>query len=126
MAAEIDIDMFRETLLQEQKRLHEKQRHIELRSSSANETDENSELADYDDNHPGDAGSETESRTMDLALDENIDFMLTRIADALHKLDAGTYGSCDRCGGPINPERLRAIPYATLCIDCQDKVEDMG
>jgi DnaK suppressor protein len=37
---------------------------------------------------------------------------------ALHKLELGTYGVCERCGRPIAIERLEALPWAILCIDC--------
>lgn len=39
---------------------------------------------------------------------------------ALGKLKAGTYGTCQRCGEPIGEPRLRALPYATACIECAD------
>lgn len=38
---------------------------------------------------------------------------------ALEKLDDATYGTCDACGGPIAPERLEALPWATLCVGCK-------
>jgi RNA polymerase-binding transcription factor DksA len=44
---------------------------------------------------------------------------LAQVEDALARLDAGTFGMCTRCGNPIAPERLEAIPWAPLCIDCQ-------
>jgi DnaK suppressor protein len=37
---------------------------------------------------------------------------------ALEKLDEGTYGVCDRCGGAIAPERLAAVPWAVRCVAC--------
>lgn len=40
------------------------------------------------------------------------------IRHALHRIDAGTYGTCVRCGGPIDGRRLEALPFATLCIRC--------
>lgn len=43
---------------------------------------------------------------------------------ALGKMDAGTYGTCERCGNPIPPERLEALPWAILCIDCKQKGEN--
>ncbi len=49
--------------------------------------------------------------------------ILEQISDALRKIDQGSYGTCDRCSQPINIERLKAIPYATLCIECQETVE---
>ena len=41
---------------------------------------------------------------------------LQDVVRALGKLDEGTYGSCDACGGPIEPDRLEAIPWATRCV----------
>lgn len=40
---------------------------------------------------------------------------------ALAKMDAGTYGDCERCGRTISPERLEALPWALLCIDCKQR-----
>ncbi len=44
-----------------------------------------------------------------------------RIKVAVSRIDAGSYGECERCGGEINPKRLQALPYATECIDCASK-----
>ena len=49
------------------------------------------------------------------------DVLATKLADverALAKLADGSYGVCDRCGEPIPPERLEAIPWATRCVAC--------
>ena len=43
---------------------------------------------------------------------------LAEIAAALARLDAGTYGHCVRCGGPIAVARLETRPYAPTCITC--------
>jgi len=48
---------------------------------------------------------------------------LLRIDEALRKIDEGTYGICEDCGEEISPERLKILPYATLCRDCQEKHE---
>jgi DnaK suppressor protein len=42
---------------------------------------------------------------------------------ALGKLDHGGYGDCERCGRPISPERLEALPWAILCIRCKHEGE---
>ena len=44
---------------------------------------------------------------------------LRDVERALHKLDDGTYGICERCGDPIGAARLEAIPWARLCISCK-------
>ena len=56
-----------------------------------------------------------------------LDWLVDRadgIGRALRRLDDGTYGVCESCGGPIAPERLAAIPEATLCVDCAAEQED--
>jgi len=49
---------------------------------------------------------------------KSLDAKLRDVERALAKLDEGTYGTCDRCGGPIVPERLEAIPWAVRCVGC--------
>ena len=45
------------------------------------------------------------------------------IQEALKALDRGQYGECVRCGEDINEKRLMAVPWATLCIRCQEETE---
>jgi len=47
-----------------------------------------------------------------------LDAKLRDVERALEKLDEGTYGVCDSCGGPIALERLETIPWAVLCVGC--------
>jgi DnaK suppressor protein len=56
------------------------------------------------------------------AMLRNSQALLNQVDGALARLDAGTYGICRRCGKEINPRRLEALPYATLCVDCQAAV----
>jgi YteA family regulatory protein len=118
----LDTEKFREVLLEERNRLVAKARRIRGRTSVADQTDEVGDLADYD-NHPADAASETFEREKDLAIDENMDNLLYRIDRAIEKIDNGTYGVCDRCGREISRERLKVLPFASFCIECQDIVE---
>lgn len=48
---------------------------------------------------------------------------LTKVNQALERLDEGTYGTCMQCDEPIPEERLRARPAAVLCIDCKEERE---
>ena len=43
---------------------------------------------------------------------------LAELDSALRRLDAGTYGVCERCGGPIPEARLEARPTARTCVTC--------
>lgn len=50
---------------------------------------------------------------------------LLKIDEALRKLQEGTYGQCEECEDDISSERLKVIPFAINCRDCQEKIEDM-
>jgi DnaK suppressor protein len=44
--------------------------------------------------------------------------ILSQVDAAIHRIDEGTYGICETCEKRIDEERLRAIPYAALCVHC--------
>ena len=48
---------------------------------------------------------------------------LRQVEGALERLDQGGYGTCEHCGEPIGAKRLKAIPWARYCVDCQEKEE---
>jgi len=75
------------------------------------------------DEESADAGTFTLERARDLSLGNNIRDLLDKVDSALRRIDAGTYGECERCGRPIDKARLRALPYSVLCIDCK-KLEE--
>ena len=49
-----------------------------------------------------------------------------RLAEALDRLREGEYGTCEECGEPIAPARLKAMPEVTTCVRCQDKIERLA
>jgi DnaK suppressor protein len=51
---------------------------------------------------------------------------LTRIDEALVRLDAGEYGSCSQCATEISERRLRALPFAVRCKACEERREQVG
>jgi DnaK suppressor protein len=51
----------------------------------------------------------------------NTDFKTKKAVEtAMALLETGDYGICQECGEPINPKRLEAIPWTTLCVRCQE------
>ena len=48
---------------------------------------------------------------------------LTKINEALGRLEEGTYGYCSDCGGEISEQRLRALPFAVRCKECEEARE---
>jgi DnaK suppressor protein len=80
------------------------------------------------DRDPGDVQFDEESgqgdsmnveRERDLALSAQALASIDEIDRALEKIIAGTYGVCEKCGTNIPKERLRALPYAALCVQCK-------
>ncbi len=81
-----------------------------------------------EDMEPGDVQFDEESgegdtlgveRERDLLLSAQARASVDLIDKALAKMDAGTYGVCERCGHPIPKARLKALPYAALCVACK-------
>jgi RNA polymerase-binding protein DksA len=75
------------------------------------------------DQHLADHASDMFDREVDESLEENAEQLVQDIDAALARIDQGTYGVCARCGNPIPVERLDAVPYATLCVDCKRREE---
>ena len=69
-----------------------------------------------------DSGQATAGRSEILGLVEELRGMHTEVVAALGRLDAGTYGRCERCGQTIPVERLEALPTARLCVACKQAV----
>jgi len=115
----IDTSEFRGLLERERQRIVETIAHLH-EENPRNLEDELGEVAGRgSDNHLGDMATVTFDRELDEGLEEGAQQTLAQIDRALARLEDGTYGTCERCGKPIAEERLRARPWATLCIDDQ-------
>jgi DnaK suppressor protein len=66
----------------------------------------------------GDGTTEAVRRLTEVGVGSSLETSQARVLRALEKLDEGTYGTCDCCGRPIAPARLRFSPESVLCIDC--------
>ncbi len=65
------------------------------------------------------AATQVFEQQRDLALRDRNDRHLAEVEAAIARLDDGSYGTCVRCGRPIAPDRLDALPWAAQCIECQ-------
>ncbi len=74
-------------------------------------------------NHQADDASAAFDQAKDMSLRQNAENLLNQVNAALRRFDNGTYGLCVECNQPIDTARLKAIPYAELCMDCQRKRE---
>ena len=73
--------------------------------------------------HMADIGTDNYEQEFTLGLIENEEDDLRAIDDALEKIEDGTYGQCESCGKKIKKARLKTMPHARNCIECQ-KVEE--
>jgi DnaK suppressor protein len=73
--------------------------------------------------HMADSATEVFEQARNLAVNQRLRRTLEQVDRALLKMDNGSYRVCDQCGGPIDPARLKALPYATYCMSCQARLE---
>ena len=73
--------------------------------------------------HMADVATDSYDREFSLGLASNERKFLYELDDALKKIEDGTFGICEVCKVLISKTRLRAVPYARLCVKCQEKKE---
>ena len=74
--------------------------------------------------HMADLGTDNYEQELTLSLLENEDQTLEAIKAAVERIDQGTFGQCERCRKPISKERLNALPFTSLCVDCARQAEN--
>jgi DnaK suppressor protein len=67
----------------------------------------------------GEGGTLSVERELDLVLSAQAKAAVEEIERALHKIESGTYGVCEKCGRDIPRARLKALPNAPLCVSCK-------
>jgi RNA polymerase-binding transcription factor len=113
-----DLAKIRKDLLAEIQSMQE-----EYDSSLAELTELQSSSADGAGDDQADAGSKTFEREQELSIAANRFDLLSQMQRAVERIDAGTYGYCERCGKPIPRARLQAFPMATLDVECKQREE---
>jgi len=118
----VDIDSARDRLMAERHRVTSEMQALQddLAHSLEDQSDE-----DGNDSHMADSATDTVDRGIEQSLEDNAEHLLACIDAALGRIDAGSYGKCERCAKPISEERLEALPYATKCIECK-RLEERG
>jgi DnaK suppressor protein len=104
----------REQLEIEHKRLTEELAHLQTSASTSEERREGSPFGKREEE-----ATETLELEKRLTLENRIRQEIASVEHALEKIEKGTYGRCENCGQAIAPERLEALPQATLCMNCK-------
>jgi DnaK suppressor protein len=97
---------------------------LELRGRLTDGINRLTEAVLADERPPGEHDQLTsEPIDKEIFLDQAEEAIRKKVVDALRRIEAGTFGQCEECGGPIAAERLDAVPYAASCIECERKRE---
>lgn len=86
-----------------------------------------SEMTDSKENFPDptDRASLESDRNFELRIRDRERKLISKMQEAIKRIDEGTYGICESCSGPISEKRLMARPVTTSCIDCKTKQEKL-
>lgn len=112
----MNVEHFRELLLAERKRVADAINYLHHENAGSMEEE-------VPETGMADTATVTVDREVDYSLEGHSAHVLAEIDRALERIEDGTYGKCVRCGREISEERLEAMPYATLCIECKRSEE---
>jgi DnaK suppressor protein len=116
----IDTDRFRDALTAERGRITAALENLKAENPGSIEDETGDETHDQ---HIGDVATAMHDRELDYTLVDNEENLLAKIDAALRRIDDGTYGICTNRGEQIAADRLEAMPWVELCIDCARELE---
>jgi len=119
----VDTDRFRRLLTERREAVAAALDHLHKENAGSLEDETGELVSGSADQHPADTATETVEREIGNTLEDHDERVLEAIDAALERIEGGTYGKCVNCGAQIPEERLEAMPWATLCIECKRKEE---
>lgn len=117
-----ELKEFRGMLVELRKKLAHNVTHLE-NEALRNEGQTISELSDMPVDHLADRGSDNFAKDLLIGVMQSSEAEICDIDIALDKIEEGTYGICEHCGLAIQRNRLRALAFARLCIECKGAEE---
>lgn len=113
---------FKKLLEKERENLLAKIEHLENNSLNKSQREASGDLSAYS-SHIADMGTDSFDREFALNLVDSEQKLLYEVNEALLRLEEGEFGGCEQCKKPISRKRLQVIPYARLCIKCEEEKE---
>lgn len=117
-----ELSKFKTLLQSERAKLADGINHLERDNLNRSQRDAAGDLSGYS-FHMADMATDNFDREFSLDLVSTEQVILNRVEAALRRIDEGTYGTCENCSKPISLKRLKAVPYAELCIKCKEDEE---
>ena len=120
-----DLAQFREMLLELKRKLSDSIDHLQNDAlKTAGETVD--EMSDVPIEHMAERGSDNFARDLMIRVLQDSDAELCDVNVALEKIEAGSYGQCEHCSVKLPLKRLKALPFARLCIECKQEEERLN
>lgn len=117
-----ELEKYRQILTQERERLSGDISHLKDDHLQKSQKDMTGELSGYS-IHIADMSGDDYDRGVALGIFTQEQEILYLIEEAIKRIDDGIFGVCEVCEKVISAKRLEAVPYATLCIQCQSEQE---
>lgn len=120
-----DYKEFEQRLIDERRKIMKEMGYLENTVLKVNQRDSSGDLSGYS-FHMADVGTDAMEREKAFLFASSEGRLLMEIDEALRKVYAGEYGSCEVCEKPISRARLEAMPYVRLCLSCKEQEEREG
>ena len=113
---------FKKQLEQLKAELSDGLQHLSENNLNRSQRESSGDLSGYS-YHMADVGTDNFGREMELNIASNENERIRLIEEAMERIEEGSFGGCSVCDGKINVERLEAVPYTRLCIECARESE---
>lgn len=117
-----ELEYFKKLILKMKEKILDEIKHISEDTLKKSQKDAAGDVSGYA-YHMADVASDTYDREFSLGLASNERQSLYELDDALKKIEDGTFGICEECKSLITKTRLEVVPFARLCVKCQEKKE---
>ncbi len=113
---------FKKIILKRKDEILDEIKHISEDTLKKSQKEASGDISGYT-YHMADVATDNYDREFSLGLASNGRRIFYELDDALKKIEDGTFGICEDCKSLIAKNRLKAVPYARLCVKCQEKRE---
>lgn len=117
-----ELEYFKKLILKNKEKILYEIKHISEDTLKKSQKDAAGDISGYT-YHMADVATDTYDREFSLGLASNERQSLYELDDALKKMEEGTFGICEECKSLITKTRLKVVPFARLCVKCQEKKE---
>lgn len=113
---------FKKLVLKKKEEILDEIKHISDDTLKKSQKEASGDISGYT-YHMADVATDTYDREFSMGLASNERKLIYEFDDALKRIEEGTFGVCEDCKSLIAKNRLKAVPYARLCVKCQEKKE---